>query len=124
MKKRGAFPPAVRTVVAALALLLLLSPVRLSAQGDRSTSRGAAEQVARAWQGHDFAALVGGARVEIRLPGISASGPVPPEQARVLLAGYVRGAEEVAVEVTSVMEVSPVSGYAELRRRFRPGGVG
>jgi hypothetical protein len=84
----------------------------------------AATEIARAWQGHDFGSLVGGGRVEIRLPGISASGPVPPEQAMVLLSGYVRGAEEVAVEVISVLEVSEVSGYAELRRRFRPGGVG
>ncbi|HVX88903.1 MAG TPA: hypothetical protein VG940_08260 [Gemmatimonadales bacterium] len=98
------------------------APQRLSAQWP--DPRVAAAEIARAWQGHDFGTLVGGARVEIRLPGISASGPVPPEQARVLLAGYVRGAEEVSVEVMSVMEVSQVSGYAELRRRYRPRGVG
>lgn len=98
------------------------APQRLSAQW--TTSREAATEIARAWQTHDFAGLVRGARVEIRLPGVSAAGPVPAEQAVVLLSGYVRGVEEIGVDVVSVLEVSEFSGYAELRRRFRRGGVG
>lgn len=100
------------------------APRGLRAQADWSTARGAAEQAARAWQAHDFPTLLGGGRVELRLPGVSAAGPIPAEQAGVLLQGYVRGDIEVSVEVLSVREVGELSGYAELRRRFRPNGVG
>ena len=99
------------------------APKRLSAQADWSTSRGAAEQAARAWRAHDFSSLVGGARVELRMPGVSAAGPIPAEQAVVLLQEYVRGDTEVGVEVASVSEVGELSGYAELRRRYRPRGA-
>ena len=113
-----------RAVVAGATLLLCVrAPVRLCAQADWSTSRGAAEQVARAWRAHDFASLVGGGRVELRMPGVSAAGPIPSEQAVVLLQEYVRGDTEVSVEVLSVSEVGELSGYAELRRRYRPRGA-
>jgi hypothetical protein len=108
-------------VVAAFYAAAVLAPVRLCAQEDLPSRAAAA---ATAWRSHDFVTLVGGGRVEIRLPGVSASGPVPAEQAVVLLRGHVRGATEVSVEVTSAVAVSEVSGFAELRRRFRTGRVG
>jgi hypothetical protein len=104
-----------------LGLLCASAPLRLCAQDDLPAR---AQAAAAAWRAHDFASLLGGGRVEIRLPGISASGPVPADQAGVILRGHVRGATEVAVEVTSAVAVSEVSGFAELRRRFRTGRVG
>jgi hypothetical protein len=104
-----------------LGLVCVSAPLRLCAQEELPTRAAAA---ATAWRSHDFGALVGGARVEVRLPGISASGPVPADQAVVLLRRHVRGATEVGVEVTSAVAVSEVSGFAELRRRFRTGRVG
>ena len=113
-----------RASIAFVALLLCVrAPERLGAQADWSTSRGAAEQAARAWRAHDFSALVGGGRVELRMPGVSAAGPIPAEQAVVLLQEYVRGDTEESVEVASVSEVGDLSGYAELRRRYRPRGA-
>lgn len=113
-----------RTSIALVTLLLCVrAPVRLCAQADWSTSRGAAVQVARAWRAHDFSYLVGRARVELRMPGVSAAGPIPAEQAVVLLQEYVRGDTEVSVEVASVSEVGDLSGYVEIRRRYRPRGA-
>ena len=106
-----------------IAALCASAPLRLCAQADWSTSRGAADQAARAWRGHNFSALVGGGRVELRMPGVSAAGPIPAEQAVVLLQEYVRGDTEESVEVASVSEVGELSGYAELRRRYRPRGA-
>ncbi len=111
----------VRFVAAAFYAAAVLAPVRLCALEELSTRAAAA---ATAWRAHEFGTLVGGARVEIRLPGVSASGPVPAEQAGALLRGHVRGATEVSVEVTSAVAVSEVSAFAELRRRFRTGRVG
>lgn len=111
------------SVVAALGAAALAAPLRLSAQANWATSRGAADQTARAWGAHNFSALVGGGRVELRLPGVSAAGPIPAEQAVVLLQEYVRGDVEVSVEVISVSEVGELSGYVELRRRYRPRGA-
>ena len=113
-----------RTFIALVTLLLCVrAPVRLCAQADWSTSRGAADQAARAWLSHDFSSRVGGGRVELRMPRVSAAGPIPAEQAVVLLQQYVRGDTEVSVEVASVSEVGELSGYAELRRRYRPRGA-
>lgn len=112
------------TRVLLVTLLCAAAPLRLSAQAEWSTSRGAAAQAARAWQAHDFFTLVGGARVELRMPGVSAAGPIPAEQAVVLLQEYVRGDTEVGVDVRSVSEVGELSGYAELHRRYRPRGAG
>lgn len=111
----------------ALALLLFLvlasasAPQRLSAQFDLSA---VASGAAAAWAQHDFRSLVGGGRVEVRIPGVSASGPLPADQVVALLSSYVRDAEEVEVRVVTAMGVSELSGYAELRRRFRRAGVG
>lgn len=111
----------------ALALFLLgtlgtaPAPQRLSAQADLPEAAAAA---ATAWARHDFGSLVGGARVEVRIPGVSASGPLPGDQVVALLSTYVRDAEEVEVAVVTALAVSEVSGYAELRRRFRRAGVG
>lgn len=113
-----------RRLIIVLAVLVLFSapaPQRLSAQTDLGALAMAA---ATAWAGHDFAGVVGTGRVEVRIPGVSAAGPLPSDQAIALLVNHVRGAEEVEVTVVTVMAVSELSGYAELRRRFRPVGVG
>lgn len=111
-------------LLCAILALTAQAPQRLCAQAPWSTLDGAAREVAAKWSTHDFAGVVPPGRVEIRLPGTSGSGPVPAEQAVVMLAGYVRGAVESSVTVTSAMEVSPTSGFAELRRRYRPEPVG
>jgi hypothetical protein len=118
-----------------VAILCASLPLRLSAQaGDcgYQPARVCAEKelrvfaatAATAWAGHDFAGVVGEGRVEVRIAGVSAAGPLPSDQATAVLVNHVRGAEEVEVAVVTVMAVSDVSGYAELRRRFRPAGVG
>ena len=104
-----------------LAILCATAPTRLSAQSDLASVASAA---AAAWTRHDFAGVVGGSRVEVRIPGVSASGPLPGDQAVALLAAYVRDADEVEVSVITALAVSDQSGYAELRRRFRRAGVG
>jgi len=68
--------------------------------------------------------VIGEGRVEVRIAGVSAAGPLPSDQAIAVLANHVRGTEEVEVTVVTVLAVSDLSGYAELRRRFRPAGVG
>ncbi|MEO6067483.1 MAG: hypothetical protein ABIQ41_05835 [Gemmatimonadales bacterium] len=103
------------------ALVSASAPQRLSAQSDVAT---VAATAAAAWAQHDFRLLVGGGRVEVRIPGVSASGPLPGDQAAALLSTYVRDAVEVEVSVVTAMTVSDISGYAELRRRFRRAGVG
>lgn len=97
------------------------APLRLSAQADL---RALASTAANAWAAHDFAGVVGTGRVEVRIAGVSAAGPLPSDQARALLVNHVRGAQEVEVVVVTVLAVSELSGYAELRRRFRPARVG
>jgi hypothetical protein len=104
-----------------LAFVCAAAPLRLCAQSDLAA---VAANAASAWSRHDFAGLVRGARVEVRIPGVSAAGPLPGDQAVALLAAYVRDAAEVEVTVTTAMSVSELSGYAELRRRFRRAGVG
>ena len=119
----------------ALALLCAVAPLRLNAQGAdcgyqparvcaERELRALAASAAAAWTGHDFAGVVGGGRIEVRIPGVSAAGPLPSDQAVALLVNHVHGSEEVEVVVVTVLAVSDVSGYAELRRRFRPAGVG
>ncbi len=107
--------------LSALVLFSAPAPQRLSAQSDL---RALAATAATAWAAHDFAGVVGTGRVEVRIPGVSAAGPLPSDQAVALLVNHVRGAEEVEVTVVTVLAISEVSGYAELRRRFRPAGVG
>lgn len=102
------------------ALFTVPAPQRLSAQTDVAAL---AASVAAAWARHDFASVVGDGRVELRIAGVSAAGPLPPDQARALLAAYVRDAEEVAVTVVTATDVAGGSGYAELRRRYRRRGV-
>lgn len=106
---------------AAAPLCATFAPARLSAQTDLST---VAQQVASAWTRHDFGAIIGSARVELRIPGVAAAGPIPGEQARALLTAYVRDAEEIEITVTGFDAVSGGSGYAQLRRKFRRGGAG
>lgn len=79
----------------------------------------AAREFADQWQRHDFQGIVGGGRVEIQLPEVAGSGPVPAQQAVVLLRGYVREAEELDTRVASAMEVTPVTAYVQLARRYR-----
>ena len=105
----------------AVVLFSAPAPQRLSAQSDL---RALAATAATAWTAHDFAGVVGAGRVEVRIPGVSAAGPLPSDQAVALLVNHVRGAEEVEVTVVTVLAISEVSGYAELRRRFRQAGVG
>ena len=102
------------------ALFTAPAPQRLSAQADVPALAAA---VAAAWARHDFASVVGDGRVELRIAGVSAAGPLPPDQARALLAAYVRDADEVAVTVVTATEVGGGAGYAELLRRYRRRGV-
>ncbi len=104
-----------------LAVVCVCAPARLSAQTDL---RALAATAASAWTAHDFARVVGAGRVEVRISGVSAAGPLPSDQAVAVLVNHVRGAEEVEVTVVTVLAVSELSGYAELRRWFRPVGVG
>jgi hypothetical protein len=101
------------------ALCSASAPQRLSAQSDLSAVAGS---VAAAWSRHDFAAVVGTGRVELRIAGISAAGPLPADQAIALLSAYARDAEELEVAVVTATAVSDVSGYAQLRRRYRRRG--
>jgi hypothetical protein len=96
------------------------APQRLSAQSDLST---VAASVAAAWSRHDFAAVVGTGRVELRIPGVSAAGPLPADQAMALLSGYARDAEEIEVTVVTATAISDLSGYAQLHRRYRRRGA-
>ena len=104
-----------------LAFACAAAPLRLCAQSDLGALAATA---ASAWAAHDFAGVVGTGRVEVRISGVSAAGPLPSDQAVALLVNHVRGAEEVEVTVVTVMAVSELSGYAELRRRFRQARVG
>lgn len=112
-----------RTLVfcAAVPLCASLAPVRLAAQSDLPAL---AQQIASAWERHDFGAIVGTARVELRIPGVAAAGPIPGDQATALLLAYVRDASEIQVSVVSSDAVSEGSGYAQLRRSYRRGGAG
>lgn len=113
-----------RRLFLSFGLVLLIAapaPQRLSAQTDLE---GLVASVASAWARHDFAGVVGTGRVELRIAGVSAAGPLPPDQASALLAAYVRDADEVEVGVVTARAVSESSGYAELRRSFRRRGVG
>ena len=109
-------------------LALLLAPVfaapaptRLSAQTDVTSL---ATTVAAAWARHDFVTVGGGGRVELRIAGVSAAGPLPSDQAAALLTGYARGAQEIEVAVVTATAVSDGTGYAQLRRQYRRQGVG
>lgn len=106
---------------AAVPLCAWSAPERLGAQAPLIAI---AHDLARQWKRHDFEGIVGGGRVEIRSPGVSASGPVPAEQAVVLLRGYVRDDVELDAIVASAMEVSEASGYVQIRRNFRRAGAG
>jgi len=113
-----------RRLLASLGLALLFgapAPQRLSAQTDLNAL---AASVAAAWARHDFAGVVGPGRVELRIAGVSAAGPIPPDQAAALLAAYARESEEIQVVVATATPVGEGSGYAELRRRYRRRGVG
>ena len=103
------------------ALFSAPAPQRLSAQSDLNAL---AASVAAAWSRHDFAGVVGSGRVELRISGVSAAGPLPADQATALLAAYARETEEVSVVVVTATPVGPESGYAELRRSYRRRGAG
>lgn len=96
------------------------APERLCAQSDLSS---VATAVAAAWSRHDFAAVVGTGRVELRIAGVSAAGPLPADQAIALLNAYARDAEEIEVTVVTATAISDLSGYAQLRRRYRRRGA-
>jgi hypothetical protein len=88
-----------------------------AAQGDSLTV--AARRAARAWQRHDFAALVAGSPgVMVRLGGAEPSAPMPPAQAALALHAFAGGAEEVQTEVTTVREVDAGRAYAEVQRTY------
>ncbi|MBW8772838.1 MAG: hypothetical protein JF590_06060, partial [Gemmatimonadetes bacterium] len=83
-------------------LLLLLcapAPLRLAAQGNdcgyrparvcaEEELRALAASAATAWAGHDFAGVVGTGRVEVRITEVSASGPLPGDQAIAVLVNH------------------------------------
>ena len=108
-------------VVAVLASFA--APARVTAQ-EPAPLPVMARELADRWRRHDFVGMIGDGRVELRLPGISAAGPVPAEQAVVLLEGYAREAEELEATVTSAMEVTTTSAYVQITRRYRRQGVG
>ena len=105
----------------AVPLCAFVLPQRLSAQTDVNSL---ATTVAAAWARHDFVTVVGGGRVELRIAGVSAAGPLPSDQAAALLTGYARGAQEIEVGVVTATAVSDGTGYAQLRRQYRRQGVG
>lgn len=109
-----------RLALLAGALFTVAAPRPLSAQADVAAL---VSSVAAAWSRHDFAAVVGEARVELRIAGVSAAGPLPADQAVALLTGYVRDAEEVEVSVVNATDLGGGTAYAELRRRYRRRGV-
>jgi hypothetical protein len=111
-----------RALITLLLGLFFSAPVpgRLSAQSDLST---VASAVAAAWSRHDFATVVGTGRVELRISGVSAAGPLPADQAIALLSAYARDAEEIEVTVVAATAISDLSGYAQLRRRYRRRGA-
>ena len=102
-----------------LALLCATAPLRLSAQGDLADVSSAA---ADAWRSHSFAAMVQGGRIQVTLPGVAPSTPVAPDQAAALLQSYVRGAEEVEVQVVNASQVGSDAAFVELGRRYRQAG--
>lgn len=106
---------------AAVPLCVLVSPQRLSAQAEVNSL---ATTIAAAWARHDFVTVVGGGRVELRIAGVSAAGPLPSDQAAALLTGYARGTEEIEVGVVTATAVSDGTAYAQLRRLYRRQGVG
>jgi len=84
----------------------------------------AARRAARAWQRHDFSALVAGSPgVLVRLGGAEHSTPMPPAQAVLTLRAFAGGAQELQTVVTAVREVDAGRGYAEVQRTFRAKGT-
>lgn len=102
-----------------LAAFCVAVPLGLSAQGDLSSVSNAA---ADAWRSHSFAAMVQGGRIQVTLPGVAPSTPVAPDQAAALLQSYVRGAEEVEVQVVNASQVGSDAAFVELARRYRQAG--
>lgn len=83
----------------------------------------AAQRAARAWRGHDFAALVGeGAPVVVSLPGVAATAPLRSAQAAELLRAFAEGTREIEVEVTLARAVDRDRAYVEVQRAFTPRG--
>jgi len=94
-------------------------PGRHAAPRQEDPLMEAARRAARAWQRHDFAALVAGSPgVLVRLGGAEPSAPLPPAQAALTLRAFAGGAEELETEVVAVREVDAGRGYAELQRTF------
>jgi hypothetical protein len=86
-------------------------------QADSLTA--AAQRAARAWERHDFAALVAGSPgVMVRLGRAEPSAPMPPAQAVLTLRAFAGGAEELQAEVTAVREADALHGYAEVQRTY------
>ncbi len=84
----------------------------------------AARRAARAWQQHDFGALVAGSPgVFVRLGAADPSAPLPPAQAASTLRAFAAGAREIRTEVASVREVDAGRGYAELLRTYEVRGT-
>jgi hypothetical protein len=80
----------------------------------------AAESARRAWAAHDVVGVVGSSdRLLLQLPGVAPSGPVERAQAAAMLAGYLKGYEEVTTEIKTMRELGSGGGFVELRRRFR-----
>jgi len=97
-----------------------LTPLRAQAPGLAE----AAQAARRAWAAHDVAGVVGSSdRLLLQLPGVAPSGPVERAQAAAMLAGYLKGYEEVTTEVRAVRELGTSGGFVELRRRFRVVGT-
>ena len=84
----------------------------------------AAQRVARAWRGHDFAGLVAGSPgVMVRLGGTEPSAPLRPAQAAQTLQAFAGGADELGVEVLAVRPVDVSRAYAEVQRTFAVRGT-
>lgn len=111
----------VRRAAIAVVLLSAFIPCRLPAQatGSAESLLVAARRAARAWQVHDFAALLSGSSgVLLQIPGTNPSAPLRPSQAAELLRAYVEGATETEVEVMVARHVDDQRAYVEIQRTF------
>ncbi len=72
-----------------------------------------------AWIEHDVQALiVGSDTVRLRIPGVTVSASLQPEQAARLLDGYLDPAQERTFELVGVRRMADDHAYAEIARRY------
>lgn len=97
-------------------LVMLLGPGALLAQ---QPLRPVAERARTAINRGQFDGLFGAPRVQLRLPGVEPSAPVPPAQAEAALRDAFQGSETSGVTLEGFRQTGPDQGYVELRREYR-----